>query len=172
MEQLRGIKLKRFKKELKRSELDVVIILENLQYARNVAEIFRIADTLKVSEVIITGISKSPPFGKDLQKVSRSKEKSVKWQAIATTGKAIDFFSKKGYEITAIELTDSSISIFDYNLPANKKIVLLVGNEVYGLTKDTLSKVDKAVYLPIYGKGASLNVSIAAAITLYLLIMK
>src|SRR3990167_9666925 len=132
MEQLRGIKLKRFKKGLKRPELDIVIILENLQYARNVAEIFRIADALKVSEIILTGISKSPPFGKDLQKVSRAKEKSVKWQKSDITGKTINIYLKKGYEILALELTDTAISVFDYNLPRNKKIVLLVGNEVYG----------------------------------------
>jgi len=171
MEQLRGIKLKRFKKQLARPNLELVLILENIQYARNVAEIFRIADAVKVKEIALTGISHTPPFGKELQKVSRTKESSVKWQSFTTTGKALQYYQRLGYQVVALELTDQAISLSEFRLTANKKVVLLVGNETYGITKDSLAKVDKALYVPMFGKGASLNVAVSTAICLYSLIL-
>ncbi|AST92803.1 MULTISPECIES: TrmH family RNA methyltransferase [Sutcliffiella] len=46
---------------------------------------------------------------------------------------------------------------------------LLVGNEGQGVAKEYLSKTDKNLYIPIYGKSESLNVGIAAGILMYYL---
>lgn len=167
MEQLQGIKLRRFKKALKKSGLEIILVLENLQYARNVAEVFRIADALKVKEVALTGVSQTPPFGKDLQKVSRFKELAVKWKKFATSGMAIQEYRKQNYQAIALELTDTAIPVNEYRSTGTGKVVLLVGSEVYGINKGTLEKVDAAVYIPMYGKGASLNVAVSVGICLY-----
>jgi tRNA G18 (ribose-2'-O)-methylase SpoU len=160
--------IKKLFKEYKQ-EKDFVIIAENIQYARNVAELFRIADALNVRKIILTGISQKPPFGNDLLKVSRSKEKHVPWEYTEKTFNAIDKLKAQGYVITALEITDEAFEINSYlkDLKSNK-IAIVIGNEVYGVTKELLSHCDNSVFLPMYGKGASMNVSVSLGILLYL----
>ncbi|MBW7959175.1 MAG: tRNA methyltransferase, partial [Candidatus Promineofilum sp.] len=47
------------------------------------------------------------------------------------------------------------------------KTCLVVGHEDHGITKATLAACDSAVFLPMYGKGLSLNVHVALAVVLY-----
>jgi tRNA (guanosine-2'-O-)-methyltransferase len=42
-----------------------------------------------------------------------------------------------------------------------------VGNEDHGVTKAVLNVCDEAVFVPMYGKGRSLNVNTALAIVVY-----
>ncbi len=172
MEQLRGIKLKRFNRDQTRPKISMVIILDNLQYARNVAEVFRIADATKVIKIILTGGCPKPPFGKDLQKVSRTKERNVNWEYYENSVSAVAKLKSQGYTVAAVEITDNAqdIKAFTKNLKTDK-IAFIVGNEVNGLGKGVLAKVDKAVYLPMFGKGASLNVAVSCAIAIYTLIL-
>lgn len=164
MEQLRSTKLKRFLKANKTRKADIVIILENIQYARNVAEMFRIADALGIGTMYLTGISHQPPFGKDLKKVSRSKETKVNWIRKEHTGEVITELRKKGYRIAALEITDESKNLYTYQ--PTGKIAIIVGNESYGVIQTTLDKCDEAIFIPMLGKGASMNVSVSAAIAL------
>jgi len=161
---LKGLTKKQIKKINKhfRHGKEIYFVLENIQYARNVASIFRIADALGVREIILTGISHKPPFGKDLVKVSRHKEKSVHWRYFKNTYKALNFLKAHDVPVIAIEQTNKSLPYFRFKYP--KKYALLVGNETYGVTKKTLERLDKSVYIPMYGKGASLNVHVSLAI--------
>lgn len=172
MQALSGIKLKRFLKHRYTHDLDLVVVLENIQYARNVAEVFRISDAAKVSKIIMTGISQQPPFGKDLQKVSRSKERSIPHEYYESTGDAINRLKKKGYKVVALELAEDATELPEFcaaEIP--NKLAVLVGNEGYGVTKTTLKSVDEKVMLPMYGKGASMNVSVSLAVFLYFIIL-
>ena len=153
--------LKKFNKQFRHNK-EVYIIADNLQYARNVASIFRIADAMGVKEVVLTGITKTPPFGKSLTKVSRYKEKSVKWRYFKTTSKAINYFSLRNIPIIAIEQVSNAVPYYAIQYP--DKFALVVGNEVYGLTKSTISKLKNFVIIPMFGKGASLNVHVALAV--------
>ena len=172
MEQLRGIKLKRFNRDQERPKISMVLILDNLQYARNVAEVFRIADATKVIKIILTGGCPKPPFGKELQKVSRTKERSVNWEYYDNSIAAVAKLKSQGYIVVAVEITDTAEDIkkFSANLKTDK-VAFIVGNEVNGLGRGVLAKVDKAVYLPMFGKGASLNVAVSCAIAIYTLIL-
>jgi len=172
MKILQRTELKRFLKKIPKHPLNIVLILENIQYASNVASVFRTADASKVSEIYLTGSTHTPPFGKNLRKASRSKEKSVKWKYKKTTGLAINQLRRKGYKILALEITDQSkpIKSFATSNP-DTNIAIILGNEVSGISRNTLAKVDDAIFIPMYGKGASLNVAVSCAIMLYILII-
>jgi tRNA G18 (ribose-2'-O)-methylase SpoU len=165
MKQLRGVELKRFLKQNKTKQVEIVLMLENIQYAQNVATIFRTADAAGVRKIILSGISQTPPFGKDLKKASRSKEESVPWEYVENLGKKINSYKDQGYQVIAVELTDSSVNFKEF--PYGEKIVLVGGSEVYGVTRNTLEKVDASVFIPMHGKGASLNVSTAMAVVMF-----
>lgn len=169
MKQLNRKQLKKFYKQHKfKHDKDIVVILENIQYARNVASFFRTADALGITKIYLTGISPTPPFGKDLRKASRNKEKVVKWEYKEETGNAIENLKSEGYKIFALELTDVSKPYFKVKYP--KKIAIIAGNESYGITNATLKHYDEAVFIPMYRKGRSLNVQVALAILGYQII--
>ena len=164
MKQLRGIELKRFLRRFKKPPIEVYLLLENIQYARNVASIFRTAEAYKVKKIFLVGISHKPPFGKDLRKVSRNKEKSVPWEYYENAGMIINKMKNRGYKIVALELTNESKKID--NIFFSDKILLVAGNETYGIVEKTLSRADLSLFIPMYGKGSSLSVSISTAIAL------
>ncbi len=165
MKQLRNSELKKFIKATKVRRKNIVLILENIQYARNVASIFRTADAAGVEKIYLTGISKTPPFGKDLVKASRNKERSVQWQYFTNTDSAVNTLKTKGYVCIGLEITDKSLNYSEFNYP--DKLALIAGNETYGIVKNTLNILENSVFIPMMGKGASLNVSTALAIVLF-----
>lgn len=56
-----------------------------------------------------------------------------------------------------------------YNVAPTESYALLVGNEAQGVHPDLLKETDANLYIPIYGKSESLNVSVATGILLYYL---
>ncbi len=168
MEQLNKKQIKKFFKGARRDR-EIYIILENTQYARNVAGIFRTADAAGVKKVILSGISKTPPFGKDLSKASRNKEKVVRREYFEDPKKAIASVKKEGFYLVAVELTNEAeeISRLSYLISDKQKVCFVFGSEVYGVKNETLRACHASVYLPMYGKGASLNVATTAGIVLY-----
>jgi len=156
--------IKRLMKQYK-NPYEVYFVLENIEYARNVASVFRIADAVRVKKIYLTGISAKPPFGKDIKKVSRSKEMSVDWEYRKDTGWVINHLKKIGVTPIALELTNLAEPLPRFEFP--QKFALIVGNENYGITRKTLAKIYKAVYIPMYGRGASLNVHVSLAIVAF-----
>ncbi len=171
MEALNKKEIKKLFKESPKRTQEIVLMLENIQYARNVASIFRTADAAGVNKMYLAGISQHPPFGKELKQVSRSKERSVHWEAVEKD-RIVPLLQKLksfGYYIVAIEIADEGKPIAELPklLKGKDKIVFIAGSEVFGVTKTTMLECDAAVYIPMYGRGGSLNVSASVAIALY-----
>lgn len=169
MKQLRKPEARKLFKEQPKRQKEIVLVLENIQYARNVAGIFRTADAAKVSHLYLTGISQHPPFGKELQKASRTKEKSVKWSFEQDTVKVLQKLKKQKFKLVAVELTDEGtpLSQLAKLIKDEPKVAFVVGSEVFGVTKPALAECDHAVFIPMYGRGASLNVGVSAGVVLY-----
>jgi len=160
MRQLNKKEVKKITKESKRDQ-EIYLVLENIQYARNVASIIRTADAAGVRRLYLTGISHKPPFGKELRQVSRSKEESVEWKYVENTGEVMEYLRNNGFYIIAIELTDDAIPLarLKDTIRDKKKICFVAGSEVFGVKRSTLEKCNASVTIPMYGRGASLNVS-------------
>lgn len=73
---------------------------------------------------------------------------------------------KDGYSILALEQTDQSTPIHEYQVPDNR-ICLILGNEVTGVDEDLLTEIDTSVEIPQFGMKHSLNVSVASGVALY-----
>ncbi len=131
IKQLRRKDVSKYFKDFPKRDIEITVILENIQYAKNVAAMFRTAAGANVKRVILTGISKSPPFGKGLKKVSRGMENKVERVYVDTTEKAIDDLRKEGYIIVGIELSEDSIPHYELKkyLENKKKVCFIVGHE-------------------------------------------
>lgn len=167
MRPLVGTDLKRFLRDYRRAhrpERELVALLQSVEYPANVGSIFRLADGAGVRELILTGITPTPPNA-TIDKVGRFKSLRLPWRYEADPLPAIDALKAEGYRIIAVELTDDAIPYHKYEYPA--KTCLIVGHEDHGVTKATLSACNASVFVPMYGKGLSLNVHVALAVVLY-----
>jgi tRNA (guanosine-2'-O-)-methyltransferase len=167
MKSLHGVQLKRFLREYKRSHehrRDIVVLLQSVEYPYNVGAIFRLADGVGISKLILTGITPTPP-NPTIAKVGRSKDRNVPWQYAGKPDEPLQELRETGYLIIALELTESAAPYDEYEYP--EKICLVAGHEDHGVTQGTLAMCDAAVFVPMYGKGRSLNVSAALGIVVY-----
>jgi 23S rRNA (guanosine2251-2'-O)-methyltransferase len=167
MKSLIGTELKRFLREYKRRNRPdqvVSILLQSVEYPANVGSIFRLADGADVSELLLTGITPTPPHP-TIDKIGRYKSKRVRWRYIESALEGIDQTKNQGYEVIALELTNTAVPYFRYDY--SHKVCLVAGHEDHGVTRSTLAACDGSVFVPMYGSGRSHNVHTAIAIVLY-----
>lgn len=167
MKPLIGVHLKRFLRDYRRANLpsrDLVALLQSVEYPANVGSIFRVADAARLTELVLTGITPTPP-NPTLDKVARFKSLRVPWRYEKDPLKALAGLKEAGYHLVAVELTDTAVPYHTYTYP--HKTCLVVGHEDHGVTRAALALCDAAVFLPMYGKGLSLNVHVALSIVLY-----
>lgn len=160
----RKTEIKRMMRSLERPPTQLSFLLQDVEDPVNVGSVFRIADALKVSEIVLTGISARPPH-KLITKVGRGKDQRVPWRYEPDVEVAIQSVKAQGYQVVAVELTPEAQLYLDGSYA--EKTCLLVGHEDHGVTKKALALVDRCVFLPMYGKGASLNVHTALGIAAF-----
>lgn len=147
----------------------LVLILDNLRSAFNVGAIIRNAECLGVKEIALC--EKSPDEkNKKVLETAMGTVDFVSLRKFSTTQTALLYYRDNGYEVIALELTNQSIALKDYQ-PASK-IALIVGNESLGIGEDVLKVCDKIIQIEMWGIKNSLNVSNATAIATYTLISK
>ena len=69
---------------------------------------------------------------------------------------------REGFTSCALEITADAQLYYEVEYP--DKLCLVVGHEDHGVTKRTLSVCDMKIFLPMYGKGTSMNVHVSLAI--------
>lgn len=164
MKALRGTELKRFIRKLERPDVDLVFVLADVEDPINVGSIFRVADAADVTKMILAGITPQPPH-RLIAKSGRNKDKRVKWEHVPDAVAALDSLRAAGYTCIALELTDDARLYDETDYP--RKVALVVGHEDHGVTKRALAACDFAIFLPMHGKGASLNVAMSLGIAAY-----
>jgi 23S rRNA (guanosine2251-2'-O)-methyltransferase len=152
-----------------------VLVLHNIRSSHNVGSMFRTADGAGIGRIILSGYTPDhlDPKGKerrDFVKVSLGAEKFIPYSRTKQLSPALKKLKAEGYTIVAVELTDSSVNIFDYKPKAGAKLAIVMGNEVRGISKQSLKHCDVAVQIPMRGKKESLNVGVACGVALFTLL--
>lgn len=167
MKALQGTDLKRFLRQYRRDNpprRTVSALLQSVEYPMNVGAAFRLADAAGLSELILTGITPRPPHP-TIDRVGRHKSRRVPWRYEEDAATALAGLKANGYTAVAVELTDTAVPYHQYDFP--DKVCLVVGHEDHGVTRATLAACDAALFLPMYGKGRSLNVAMALGVVVY-----
>jgi len=138
----------------------------------NTGSIFRTADCLGVSHIILVGTTPAPidRFGrkrKDFAKVALGAEESVSYEVVKSVSSKIQGLKKDGHKIIALEQHPRSKKVSTWQVDTLVKFALVVGNEVDGVSQEVLKLTDEIIEIPMQGKKESLNVSVATGIALY-----
>jgi tRNA G18 (ribose-2'-O)-methylase SpoU len=157
----------------------VYIVCDNILDTYNIGAIFRLADAASVAGVYLvgnTGIPTDPKVGHKIHKASVGVWQWVPWKHTETVKEAIkdirEKLSSSGYQIqhaklniTAIEQSPKSIPYTNahYSLP----LVLILGHETEGVSREGLEAADQIVEIPMFGVNKSMNVMVSLAIVLW-----
>ncbi len=144
----------------------VVILLDNIRSLNNIGSFFRTADAFALEKIFLTGFTATPPH-REIHKTALGATESVAWEYYAKIEALLNVLKKQNYFIVAAEQTDRSVSLEKFCPPRNRKIALIFGNEVKGVSDEALNWVDAAVEIPQFGTKHSFNVSVSAGIVLW-----
>ncbi len=143
---------------------ELAFLLQSLEDPLNVGSLFRIADACGARELVFCGSTPVPPHA-EIERTARGHERRVPWRRIPQTEVALEALKEEGWHLIALETAQGSHCYLDYPYPP--RVCLVLGNETGGVYPSTLSRCHGAVFIPMYGKGPSLNVHVAAALVAY-----
>jgi tRNA G18 (ribose-2'-O)-methylase SpoU len=149
------------------SHSDIVapaIIADGIHTPENMGAVLRLAEAAGSLNVLFIKPEKFDACSpQKIRKAARGAEKTVVWDSCDRD----KFFAMPQQSETriAVELTDTSASIFATALPAH--CVFIIGNERQGISPAMLASCQQSVHIPMYGSNGSMNVTHALAIALY-----
>lgn len=174
------------------STSELILVADNIRSIENTGALFRLADGVGAKELILVGITPYPDLGEaDTRRPWLRHRVTERLRKTALSGfevafryfekqvEAIVYLHQQDAFIVAVEQTSRSIVLnnqdsisnnqimTNYQLSKKGTIALVVGHEVEGVSREFVEAADLCVEIPMYGKGKSLNVSVAAGIAAY-----
>ena len=141
----------------------LVLMLDRITDVRNFGAIARTAECAGVDFIIIPSRGAAQING-DAIKTSAGALHRLKVCREDNLKTIIEFLKESGLQIIAChEKTDSLIYDADFTKPT----ALIMGSEENGISNEYLKRSDMQVKIPMTGKIASLNVSVATGIVLF-----
>jgi 23S rRNA (guanosine2251-2'-O)-methyltransferase len=146
-----------------KGKIPLLLLLDRITDVRNFGAICRSAECHGVDGVIIperggamvTGDAVKASAG-SLNRLNICREKNLK--------DVLDYLHDSGFMIVGCSEKGDTF-IFDYKIDA--PVCVILGSEEDGISHEYIKRCDKVLKIPIIGKTASLNVSVAAGIILY-----
>ncbi len=156
----------------------ISVVAHNIRSSHNIGSIFRTCDGFGIEHLYITGYSPYPAITNDsrlphiaqkatadIAKTALGAETTVPFSYIPKASTTIDAFKAHGYEIVGLEQDETSIKLPEFEAP--DKILLILGEEVEGISAELRKKCDHLIEIPMVGQKESFNVSVATGIALY-----
>lgn len=157
--------------EIREQRCDLHVVLDDIRSQWNVGSMFRTADASGWGSLTLCGITASPP-SPGVLKTALGASEYVPWQYKASCKHALEEQLRiPNTTLVALELTPQSHNVFDFALPSSR-VVLVVGNEVSGVSPEALGLCSHKVAIPMTGRKGSLNVAVAFGIASFALAQK
>ena len=148
------------------AKIPVVLVLDNVRSMHNVGSAFRTADAFAIEQLILCGITGTPPH-REIEKTALGATQSVPWQHVASTEQAVQALRSQGYRIIAAEQATDSIPLHQFQPEPGGKYALVFGNEVHGVSNEIMAMLDSCVEIPQSGTKHSLNIAVSVGIVLW-----
>ncbi len=144
----------------------VRLLLDNVRSMQNVGSLLRTCDAFAIEEVVMAGITGCPPHP-EISKSALGAEESVRWRHVDDAVAECRRLRSEGWTLLALEQTHGSVPLQDYRPEPGSRCLLVVGNEVEGLSQEIADMADTCLEIPQCGVKHSLNVSVSGAIALW-----
>jgi len=143
----------------------ITLVCDHIYFQQNLGSLFRIGEAFGIEKIIFIG-KDIPLTPRKINKTSRSTHLQIPHSIIEETIEAIALLQEE-YHIIALEITSTSNPIQQLSVPKNKKVALLIGNEIEGISPDLLAIANQITHITMYGNNSSMNVVQATSIALY-----
>jgi tRNA (guanosine-2'-O-)-methyltransferase len=147
---------------LNKRQPDLTVLMEHVHKPHNLSAILRSCDAVGVLEAHIAALEGRPPT------FNETSAGSDKWVGLVThesVKDGIQSLQARGFQVAAAHLSAEAIDYrrLDYTRPT----AILLGAEKWGVSAEATELVDSHIIIPMHGMVQSLNVSVAAAVTLF-----
>ena len=143
---------------------ELAFLLQDWEDAYNVGGMFRVADGCGAREMMASGRTPAPP-NPMIGVTSLGHHRRIPFRHIEKNEEAALKLKDEGWSLVAVEIAEGAQSYLEYDYPP--KTCLVLGNEAEGVYGNVMKHRDGAVYIPMLGKGRSLNVHGGAAIVCF-----
>ncbi|MEL1253508.1 TrmH family RNA methyltransferase [Flavobacterium sp. DGU38] len=152
--------------QFERKTFPITLVCDHIYFQQNIGSLFRAGEAFGVEKIIFLG-KDIPLTPRKINKTSRSTHLRVPYSVIEETTELIDYLTQNDFEIIALEITSNSKPLKEVIIPENKKIALLTGSEIDGISKELLKISNQIVHINMFGNNSSMNVVQATSIALY-----
>ncbi len=141
----------------------LLLILDGVQDPHNLGACLRTADAAGVDAVVAPRRG-AAGLGPTVSKVAAGAAESMPFAGVANLARVLDWLGD--YGVLRVATSDrAEASVFDTDLSG--PVALVMGKEQVGVSRGLVDRCDRLVSLPMLGAVSSLNVSVAAGVTLY-----
>ncbi len=143
-----------------------IIVLDNVRSLNNIGSVFRTADAFLLRGICLCGITAKPPH-RDIEKTAIGATESVYWEYFDNTVDAVQKLKNLGYKIIAVEQTNKSIQLNEFETEKDEKLAFIFGHEVMGVSDEVLAFCDHCVEIPQFGTKHSLNIAVSVGVVVW-----
>lgn len=163
--------------------MELVLVLDNIRSTYNVGAILRTAEGFGVSRVILSGYTPRVHDGSllphlrdkldhEIHKTALGAEDMLDIYSCGDIFQELNNYKKDGWQIIGLENNIDVGTIYKLNSDEfrsrlSDKVVLVLGEEVNGISTSLYELIDLFVEIPMKGQKESFNVSVAAGIAMY-----
>lgn len=156
-------------------KLPFAVMADNVRSMHNIGSLFRTGDAFRVAEIVLGGISGTPPHP-EIAKTALGADEAVAWRHVTDSVAETARMKADGWTVCVLEQTHNSMRLQDFHPAAaceggdpksERKYLLVVGNEVKGVDQRIVDMADHVLEIPQEGTKHSLNVATSAAIAMF-----
>lgn len=141
----------------------IVLVLDGIQDPRNLGSILRTSEIMGIKDIILPQ-KRSCNISSVVWKTSMGAVAHLNICRSNNLNNSLNKFKDMGFKIVVTTLdTNKFLSDEMYDYP----LILVMGNEQKGVSKDIIDLCDVKVKIPMWGNIDSFNVSVAAGIVMY-----
>lgn len=148
------------------AKIPLVVLLDDVRSMHNVGSVFRTADSFLIEKLYLCGLTPSPPH-RDIHKTALGATETVCWEYKQNIMECIHQLKEEQYIVYAVEQVHQSVPLDTFMPEKNKKVALIFGNEVNGVSESALALCDGSIEIPQLGSKHSLNISVSAGIVIW-----
>jgi tRNA (guanosine-2'-O-)-methyltransferase len=150
----------------------ITVVMENIYQSQNASAVVRTCECLGVQDIHFVENTAAYSINPKVLKGSNKWLDLIRYRTagINNTASCFEELRQKGYTILVTDPSPECMSV--ENVPVDRKLAIVMGNELRGVSPWAMEHADLRASIPMYGFTESFNISVSAAICLHTLLPK